>query len=34
MTQSMAQLGIGGERYAALGDPEAPLTIVEYSDFG
>ena len=34
VTAAMAQVGIGGERYAALGDPNAPLTIVEYSDFG
>ena len=34
VTPSMAQLGIAGERYATLGDPNAPLTIVEYSDFG
>jgi protein-disulfide isomerase len=30
----MAQVGIAGARYATLGDPNAPLTIVEYSDFG
>ena len=34
VTPSMAQVGIGGARYATLGDPNAPLTIVEYSDFG
>jgi protein-disulfide isomerase len=34
VTASMEQLQIGGERYAALGDPQAPITIVEYSDFG
>ncbi len=34
VTASMAQVGIAGARYATLGDPNAPLTIVEYSDFG
>jgi len=34
VTASMQQLNIAGARYAALGDPNAPLTIVEYSDFG
>ncbi len=34
VTATMADLGIGGERYAALGDPNAPITIVEYSDYG
>ena len=34
VTPSMQQLNIAGARYAALGDPNAPLTIVEYSDFG
>lgn len=34
VTPSMAKLKIGGERYAALGDPAAPVTIVEYSDYG
>lgn len=34
VTPIMAKLSIGGERYAALGDPKAPLTIVEYSDYG
>jgi protein-disulfide isomerase len=34
MTASMATLQIGGERYATLGDPAAPITLVEYSDFG
>ena len=34
ITASMATLQIGGERYATLGDPAAPLTLVEFSDFG
>lgn len=34
VTPSMAELGIAGERYAVLGNPDAPITIVEYSDFG
>jgi protein-disulfide isomerase len=34
ITESMAMLRLGGERYATLGDPNAPITIVEYSDYG
>ncbi len=34
VTPSMASLQLDGERYAALGDPAAPITIVEYSDYG
>jgi len=34
VTATMADLGIAAERYAALGDPNAPITIVEYSDYG
>jgi hypothetical protein len=30
----MAGLQISGERYAALGDPAAPVTMIEMSDFG
>jgi len=33
-TASMAKLRIGGERYAALGNPEAAVTMVEFSDYG
>ena len=34
ITASMAKLEIAGERNATLGDPAAPLTLVEFSDFG
>ena len=34
VTASMAQLKIDGEPYAALGDPSAPVTVVEFSDYG
>lgn len=34
VTASMAQIQVTGERYATLGDPNAPITIVEFSDFG
>lgn len=34
VTASMTKLGIDGERYATLGDPNAPITVVEYSDYG
>lgn len=34
VTASMEQLKIDGERYAALGDPSAPITVVEFSDYG
>ena len=33
-TASMAMLRVGGERYAALGNPEAAVTMVEFSDYG
>ncbi len=34
VTATMEALGIAGEPHAVLGDPNAPLTVVEYSDFG
>ncbi|MCS6887972.1 MAG: thioredoxin domain-containing protein [Chloroflexus sp.] len=34
ITASMAQLGLSAEPYAVLGDPAAPVTIVEFTDFG
>ncbi len=34
MTPAMAELGLSGERYAALGDPQSPITMIEFSDFG
>jgi uncharacterized lipoprotein len=34
VSASMREIGIGGERYAALGDPNAPLTMIEFSDYG
>ena len=34
VTAIMAQLGLAGEPYAVDGDPNAPLTVVEFSDFG
>jgi protein-disulfide isomerase len=34
ITPSMAKLKLDGERYATLGDPNAPITIVEFSDYG
>ncbi|NNJ13644.1 thioredoxin domain-containing protein [Chloroflexales bacterium ZM16-3] len=34
VTASMARLRLGGETTAALGDPEAPITVVEFADFG
>jgi protein-disulfide isomerase len=30
----MARLGLSAEPYAVLGDPAAPVTIVEFTDFG
>ena len=34
VTPIMAQLGLSGEPYATSGDPGAPLTVVEFSDYG
>ncbi len=34
VTPSMAQLELSGERFAVLGDPDAPVTVVEFSDYG
>ncbi|NJN19162.1 MAG: thioredoxin domain-containing protein [Oscillochloris sp.] len=34
VTASMARLQLAGEPYATLGDPNAPITVVEFSDFG
>ena len=34
ITAAMAQLGLSAEPYAILGDPDAPITIVEFTDFG
>ncbi len=34
VTASMAQLNMDGERYATLGNPNAPITVVEFSDYG
>ncbi len=34
VTWSMARLELGGEPRATLGDPAAPVTIVEFADFG
>lgn len=34
VTWSMARLELSGEPYATLGDPAAPVTIVEFADFG
>jgi protein-disulfide isomerase len=34
VTPSMAELHLSGEEFSTLGDPEAPITMVEFSDFG
>jgi hypothetical protein len=34
VTPMMAQIGLSGERHSAVGDPNAPLTMIEFSDFG
>jgi hypothetical protein len=33
-TASMESLGLSGEHFAAAGDPGAPVTVIEFSDFG
>ena len=34
VTPVMAKLGLSGERFQAIGDPRAPLTMIEFSDYG
>jgi len=34
VTMRMAALGLAAKRYAALGDPQAPVTVIEFADFG
>jgi protein-disulfide isomerase len=34
VTASMAQLNIAAEPFATLGDPTAPITVIEFADFG
>ena len=34
VTPIMAKLKLAGEPYAAAGDPHAPLTVIEFSDYG
>ena len=34
VTAMMAELKLSGEPHAAQGDPGAPITVVEFSDFG
>ena len=34
VTMRMAALGLDAKRYAALGDPQAPITVIEFADFG
>jgi hypothetical protein len=34
VTPVMAKLGLSGERFQAIGDPQAPLTMIEFSDYG
>ena len=34
VTAIMAKLELAGERFAAQGDPRAPLTVIEFSDYG
>ena len=34
VTAVMEELGLEGEHFAAIGDPNAPLTVIEFSDYG
>jgi hypothetical protein len=34
VTAVMEELGLEGEQFAAIGDPNAPLTVIEFSDYG
>ncbi|HZG68932.1 MAG TPA: hypothetical protein VEZ12_19505 [Herpetosiphonaceae bacterium] len=34
VTAMMDSLRLAGERFATAGDPNAPITVVEFSDFG
>ena len=34
VTTVMEELGLEGEQFAAIGDPYAPLTVIEFSDYG
>src|SRR3954453_15212635 len=34
VTPIMRKLKLTGEHYATLGDPKAPLTVIEFSDYG
>jgi protein-disulfide isomerase len=34
VTPIMARLELSGEAYAIAGDPDAPITVIEFSDFG
>ena len=34
VTAMMESLRLAGERFATSGDPDAPITVVEFSDFG
>ena len=34
VTTVMRSLEVAGERFAAEGDPGAPITVIEFSDFG